>query len=50
MRKPNYWIKNNIEDGIKAGILNKEINNTCFASKGIEIYSIGKESVIGMNT
>ena len=37
-------LKINIADGIPAGIVNEEIDNTSFASKGVEIYSIGKES------
>ena len=37
-------LKINIKDGIPAGIVNDEIDNTSFTKKGIEIYSIGKES------
>ena len=37
-------LKINIADGIPAGIVNEEIDNTSFASKGVEIHSIGKES------
>ncbi|NIK93613.1 hypothetical protein GZ212_15740 [Mangrovimonas sp. CR14] len=37
-------LKINIADGIPAGIVGKEIDNTSFASKGVEIQSIGKES------
>jgi len=37
-------LKINIVDGIPAGIVNDEIDNTSFTKKGVEIYSIGKES------
>jgi len=37
-------IKINIADKITAGIINGEIDNTSFVSKGVEILSIGKES------
>jgi len=47
--KANYGnqtvgIKINISDGIPAGIVNDEIDNTRFFSKGVEFQSIGKES------
>lgn len=37
-------LKINIADGIPAGIVNEEIDNTSFTKKGVEFYSIGKES------
>ena len=37
-------LKINIADGIPAGIVNEEIDNTRFVTKGVEIHSIGKES------
>ncbi len=37
-------LKINIADGIPAGIVNEEIDNTSFSVKGVEIHSIGKES------
>ncbi len=37
-------IKINITDGISAGIVNEDIDNTSFTPKGVEIQSIGKES------
>jgi len=37
-------LKINIADGIPAGFVNEEIDNTSFASNGVEIHSIGKES------
>ncbi|MGS2765135.1 hypothetical protein [Sinomicrobium sp. M5D2P9] len=37
-------LKINIVDGIPAGIVNEEIDNTSFVANGVEIHSIGKES------
>jgi hypothetical protein len=37
-------LKINIVDGISAGIVDDKIDNTSLTEKGIEIYSIGKES------
>jgi len=37
-------LKINIMDGISAGIVNGEIDNTKFISRAVEFYSIGKES------
>ena len=37
-------LKINISDGIPAGIVNEEIDNTSFTKKGVEIHSIGNES------